>query len=93
MIGVLVRNGTSIIDKKVYAGDDDGSLKTIENDKENNPGLIFEVYLDTDDNWAKVFLKETITITSTPDQNAWQSAKLSGTNTALSFLAKKIGLE
>lgn len=93
MIGVLVTDENGNVQKRIYQGDDDTSKEVVASDMKKNPTYTFEIHQDTDPDWQESFMDAKETIIVTKSQTDWQIAKAVGSNAAISFLAKRLGLE
>lgn len=92
MIGVLIKDGASIIAKEIYAGDDEESMKII-TEKSGGSNLVFEVYRDNSPEWKTVFEVANVIPPKSTEQTEWEIEKAKGANAAIAFIAKKLGLE
>jgi hypothetical protein len=93
MIGVIVTDKFGNIQKRIYAGDEIKSNDLINKDIAANPLSTFTIHSDTDKDWQTAFLDVQETKLISQDQTNWQTAKAAGGSVALSFIAKKLGLE
>lgn len=93
MIGVIVRKGSNVIEKNIYAGDVSVVPEIVEKLKVANPSLSYAIHSDEDKDWRTSFEDVLIAPMQTTDQVDWQIAKGQGAASALSFIAKRIGLE
>lgn len=93
MIGVLVKDGSVIVSKDVYGGDDEESLKVVVALADKNKALTFEVHKDSDANWKTAFEAASVPVKVTSEQSSWQTEKAKGPDAAINFIANKIGLQ
>lgn len=93
MIGVLIKDGVNIIDKQVFVGDEAVVGLNISQQTAKNPQWSFEIHKDTDPDWKTAFETIKTSPIATQEQMNWQTVKGLGTNAAIDFLAKKMGLE
>lgn len=84
---ILVKHGSNIVGKNVYDGDDDANGELIGKARLADKDLTYEEVDET------TFDTSIIIPIQTKDQTDWQSAKAKGTDSALGFIAKKLGLE
>ncbi len=84
---IIVKNGSLIIGKEAYAGDDEKIDSLIEQKVAENPDLSYEA---TDESSFDSF---SIEKESSREDPSWKDAKTKGVDSAISFLAKKLGLE
>lgn len=91
MIGVLVRKDGKNIEKNQYEGDVDSIISLIERDRERNPGKLYVIYHDSQPDWSEFETAE-IEEKETEEKRQWRLVK-SDPVKALSFLAKRLGLE
>lgn len=93
MIGVIVKNGTDIVGKPIYTGDDAKNLVLIQDFSNKNPQLTIEIHYDTDKDWATAFDQVQEKIVIKKDRTDWQTAKASGNAAVLTFIGRYLGLE
>jgi len=93
MLGALIKQGSDVVDKQVFGGDDEASQALIEDYQEAHPDLTIEIHRDSDPDWPEAFDQIQITPKQTTAQTAWLTAKGSGAISALMFIAKYLGLE
>lgn len=89
MIGVIVKDKGVIVSKDVYGGDSAESMKIIAQKQQGNKALTFEVYDDSDPNWKTSFESSTVNLA----QTEWLTEKAKGTDAAIDYIAKRLGLE
>lgn len=83
----IAKNGLTVTDKSALEGDDSKIDLSISNYKLSNPSLIItEVDQSTFDKTVYVPLQ-------TAEQQAWLASKSAGSQQAILFIAKKLGLE
>lgn len=90
MIGIAISKDGTVINKEVYAGDTSKIEEQIKTRQVASPDLIFDIYDD-----SKMADFAAIEMKSVPDKSisGWQAAKKQGTDEAISYLAKQLGLE
>lgn len=93
MIGVIVRNGSDVVGKPLYFGNDEKSLLLINDYAEKNPALKLEIHYDTDKDWVTAFEQVQEKVIVKKEQTDWQIAKSAGGLAALAFIGKYLGLE
>lgn len=84
---ILVKDGLTVVGKDVYCGDDSANSDLIQQAQEKNLSL---VYQEVDE---KEFDSTAIVSPVSKEKTSWQTEKAKGTDQALSFLAKQLGLE
>lgn len=80
----LILDGSNVVGKNVYSGDDEKADAMALRDAGNFVAL--EVSYD-------VFEETLIAPKASPDQAEWLEAKAGGPDQAITFLAKRLGLE
>jgi len=89
MLGIVVKKDGRTIDKLVRFGDEGDFLAIATEDAEKN-GNTLDVYRD--DDW-NTFEAISVDPPESPDQTEWDAQKQLGPEAAISFLARKLGLE
>lgn len=80
----LIKDGSDIVRKSAYCGNDDIVDQLVAKESE---ALIFEEVNEKEFNVSIVVMKPS------KDQIDWQTAKSQGVETAISFMAEKLGFE
>ncbi len=93
MVGILVKNGVTVVEKHLFSGDISKVSDLVAAQQAQRPALMFEIHQDSDPDWKIAF--DTVAVQSplTAQQTAWATAKASGPAVALTFIAKTLGLE
>lgn len=84
---VIISSSGNVIGKEIYAGDDVQNAAIVDKKQVSNPSLTYEI-VD-----QKTFDQTVMQDSTAKDMTDWQTAKAQGTTNALSFMAKKLGLE
>lgn len=90
MKAVAVIKDGKVIAKEVFAGDDSQVESDLEKRRKEFPDLEFSIYQEKDIKEFEALHCET---EKDKDRVAWQSAKLLGNDSALVFIAQKLGFE
>lgn len=80
----LILDGSNVVGKNVYSGDDEKADTLVLRDAGNF--VAQEVSCDT-------FDQTPLAAKASPDQAEWLAAKAGGPDQAIDFLAKRLGLE
>lgn len=87
MLLVIVTAGSTVISKDVYEGDDVQANAILDKLRIENPTYAYSVV-------DKVTFEITqMSVKVSKDQDDWEVAKAKGTDFAINFLAKKMGLQ
>lgn len=93
MVGVLVKNGVTVVDKYVFGGDESVVSGFADTYKAKHPALTVEIHTDKEADWSTAFDTVMPVQSKSQDQIDWLTAKAAGPSSAVLFLAKRIGLE